>query len=284
MYWAFELLARCRALESARKLSPENLLEISAYALIMKGKFMRFKEEFESALYHLSVAREVLDVLAANAETSRDQALATFFSDDISPELRHCAHEQGHAESYNIDLIVKEFSPMHRDELIPNYDQKVAELTSREATSDTHQEARKRLKPVFWEDQVVPIRNPELVDVLIKVQAAEAALADMELKTEDSGKDLAGQAKKNRRKGHKSRSGVAVFDNILSSLSDAEEVARKLVEVQQVDIIFLPVRIILLIFFFVGQWFGGIRESEISRRKICAFIHRLSATIAACTA
>jgi signal recognition particle subunit SRP68 len=75
----------------------------------------------------------------------------------------------------------------------------------------------------MWEDQPVPVRNPELVDVLLRVQDAETRLAG------DSGPE--------GRKGGTSASSkksVAAYDAILLALSDAEEVARKLAEAQKV--------------------------------------------------
>ena len=74
---------------------------------------------------------------------------------------------------------------------------------------------------------------PELVDVLIKVQEGEAKLKreTAEL-TEDVKSGKKGKGKKG--KGSRSKRSVAAYDNILLALSDAEEVARKLVEAQQV--------------------------------------------------
>ncbi|KAF8059319.1 hypothetical protein FPV67DRAFT_473384 [Lyophyllum atratum] len=69
-----------------------------------------------------------------------------------------------------------------------------------------------------WEGRPAPVRNPKLVDVLLKGQEAER-------RPEDGKKDT------------RSKKGAAVYDdNILLALSDAaEEVARKLMEAQQLN-------------------------------------------------
>ncbi|KAI6022552.1 hypothetical protein EDC04DRAFT_2728944 [Pisolithus marmoratus] len=140
---------------------------------------------WSDALVQLSVARYLLDELADRADTSRDQALATLY----------CAHELGREKAYDVDAI------------------------GCESIGSGHGEARKKLQVLMWEGQPVPVRNPELVDVLLKVQEAEAKISVSPRDAMERQDDK----KKQRGKGRK----------ILSALSDAEEVARKLVEAQQ---------------------------------------------------
>jgi len=90
----------------------------------------------------------------------------------------------------------------------------------------------------MWEDEPVPVRNPELVDVLLRVQEAEKRLKEAE-KLEQREEAQGGTKKGRVGKGTRSKRGVAAYDAILLALSDAEEVARKLVEVQQVIVRFL---------------------------------------------
>lgn len=220
--WATQLLSHCQTLYKSGRLSAENLLEAEVYMLILNGRFLRFRDEFEDALIQLSVARSLLDVLAGTAATSRDQALATLFGDEIGPEIRYCAHELGRAKAYDVDGIVAELAAKHRNELVENCDALLAKVkaagTSGEASS------QKKLAPLTWEGEPVPIRNPELVDVFLKVQDAEA-----KLRTQQGTKAESGATKINT-----SKRGVAAYDAVLSALSDAEEVARKLAEAQQV--------------------------------------------------
>ena len=171
----------------------------------------------------MSVARGLLDELAASATTSRDQALAVLFADEIGPEIRYCAHELGREKSYDVDGIVAKFAAKHRNEVVEGCDALINKLQSEGKANHTGQ-AKKKLEELSWEGKPVPVRNPELVDVLLKVQDAEARLDVHKIASSDK-----------PHKESRSKKGVAAYDAILLALSDAEEVARKLVEAQQVS-------------------------------------------------
>ncbi|KAF4572485.1 Signal recognition particle subunit SRP68 [Pleurotus pulmonarius] len=226
--WATQLLSRCQTLYASGTLSAESFLEVHIYVLILNGRWLRQRYELDDALIQLSVAKSLLDELAATAPTSRDQALAVLFADEISPEIRYCAHELGRAKAYDIEGIVSEFAPKHKNELVEDCDALVERLKEEASSAGVHETSRK-LKPLFWEGTPVPIRNPELVDVLLKVQDAQARLEGEPATAE--GADEKGKRKES--KANSSKKGVAAYDAILHALSDAEEVARKLVEAQQ---------------------------------------------------
>lgn len=167
-------------------------------------------------------------MLISSAATSHDQALATFFSDEIAPEIRYSAHELGRAKAYEVDSIVVELTIKHRKELVEGCDDIIKKFKSENEVT-ARAGAKRKLKELIWEGQPVPTRNPELVDVLLKVQDAEARLEgrDVEIQGEHTeGKKLTTSATIS------SKRGVAAYDAILSALSDAEDVARKLVETQ----------------------------------------------------
>jgi signal recognition particle subunit SRP68 len=195
------------------------------YTLILNGRFLRYRDEFDDALIQLSVARGLLDDLAAFAPTSRDQALAILFSDEIGPEIRYCAHEMGRSKAYDIDGIVADIAGKHRNHIVDGCDATIKKLKS-EADAAGKGASRKKLAQLTWEDQPVPVRNPELVDVLLKVQEAEHRLDGFDQGSSSDAK-----------KAGTSKRAVAAYDAILSALSDAEEVARKLVEAQQVCVL-----------------------------------------------
>ncbi|KAJ7022612.1 hypothetical protein C8F04DRAFT_1048859 [Mycena alexandri] len=215
--WSTQLLSLCQSLFAVSRLSAAHLLQVSIYTLVLNARFLRHRDEFDDALVQLSVARGLLDELANNAETSREQALAAVFADEVGPEIRYCAHELGRAKAYDVDGIVAELAGKHRNEMVEGCDAIIEKLKA-EAEGEKRGAggSRKKLAELSWEGQPVPVRNPELVDVLLKVQEAETRL-------EDSPKKSAGSSKK----------GIAAYDAILLALSDAEEVARKLVEAQQ---------------------------------------------------
>lgn len=223
IHWSTQLLSHCQALHSASRLSTENLLEITVYTLVLNGRFLRYRDDFEDALIQLSVARALLDELSTTAVTSRDQALAVLFADEIGPEIRHCAHEMGREKAYDVDGVVKEFAGKNADRVVQGYGALLEKLRV-EVGGTEKGEGKKKLAPLSWEGKPVPVRNPELVDVLLKVQEAEARLEAQKGDTKD------GKLVKETRL----KKGVAAYDATLLALSDAEEVARKLMEAQQV--------------------------------------------------
>lgn len=225
VHWATELLSHCQALFSAERLSAAGLVEATVYTLLMNGRFLRHRDEFDDAIVQLSVARRLLDALAESAGTSRDQALAVLFADEVAPEIRHCAHELGSNRAYDVDGIVRHFSDKHASEIVEGSDALFARLQS--DAEGAHQDvARRKLEELVWEGEPVPVRNPELVDVLLRVQNAQSKLLT-EQEASRKAKSEAGAASGKR--------AVAAFDAILSALSDAEDVARKLAEAQKVQ-------------------------------------------------
>ncbi|KAK0465651.1 hypothetical protein IW261DRAFT_1523509 [Armillaria novae-zelandiae] len=215
--WSTQLLSHCQILFASSRLSAQSLLETTIYTLILNGRFLRYREDFEDALIQLSVARHLLDELAAAATTSRDQALAVLFADEIGPEIRYCAHELGREKSYDVDGIVSELSSKHRNTLVEGCDSLLGRFKAEEEALN-HVEGKQKLETLMWEGEPVPVRNPELVDVFLKVQEAEK-----KLDVYDERKVKAGGSKKS----------VAAYDAILLALSDAEDVARRLKEAQQ---------------------------------------------------
>ena len=195
----------------------------------MNGRFLRYRDDFEDALIQLSVARSLLDELAERAETSRDQALATLFADEIGPEIRYCAHELGREKAYDVDTIVKELAGKHRGDIVEGCDALIEAFRGERSAGSAHD--KKKLDTLIWEGQPVPVRNPELVDVFLKIQEAEGKIAGPR-DTVDRG--TVGDKGKKKGKGFGSKKGVAAYDAVLLALSDAEDVARKLMEAQQV--------------------------------------------------
>lgn len=234
--WSTQLLSLCQALYASSRLSAQNLIEVTVYTLVINGRFMRYRDEFSDALVQLSVARSLLDDLAVASSTSRDQALAILFSDAIGPEIRYCAHELGHAKAYDVNGIVAELAPKHRDELIENCPALLAKLRTEERKVSGNSKLAERI----WEGQPVPVRYPELVDVLIRVQNAERYLSNDAEDVDGDGEGLSMPIKR-------SKLGETAYDQVLSALSDAEDVARKLQEAQQVKHIYLKFSLLLFL-------------------------------------
>ncbi|KAF9560190.1 hypothetical protein CPC08DRAFT_818375 [Agrocybe pediades] len=216
--WSTQLLSLCQTLHGQGRLSTENLIEATIYTVVLNGRFLRYRDDFEDALIQLSVARSLLDFLAETSPTSRDQALAVLFSDEIGPEIRYCAHELGRAKAYDVNGIVAELAPKHRNEIVEDCDLLLSKLKKEERATASPS----NLKPRMWDGEPVPVRYPELVDVLLRVQEAEAGLDQT-------------QQEHPHTSSRKTKLGVTAYDSVLSALSDAEEVARKLQETQQIS-------------------------------------------------
>lgn len=230
VHWSTQLLSHCQSLYASSYLSAEGLIQITIYTLILNGRFLRYRDNFEDAVIQLSVARHLLDELADRAATSRDQALATVFADEIGPEIRYCAHELGRERAYDVDAIAAELSGKHRGEIVEGCNALILKFRQ-EGEVAGKGEGRKKLTTLMWEGQPVPVRNPELVDVLLRVQEAEAKITQSREPVRAEG--VSDKGRKGKSGSHGSKKGVAAYDAILLALSDAEEVARKLVEAQQ---------------------------------------------------
>lgn len=220
--WTEQLLELCKTLHDNNRLTQDAFVQVNAYVLLLKGRIMRLRDEFDAALAHLSVGRTLLDQLSSSASTSHDQAVATVFIDEISPEIRHCAHSLGYERAYEIERIVKKEAPRHAEKLVAGYGKLIADLQE-EATQSRDLAGKSQLGELVWEGQPVPVRNPELVVALLKVENSSQKLASTQFL----------KAGTPQRAG-KSRSKIASFDGVLQALNDAEEVARKLSEAQKV--------------------------------------------------
>lgn len=220
LLWASRLQNQSKSLLDVGRLKPSYYAEVATYELLIKGRFQRIRDEYDTGVASLAVARNMLDEFATNASTSHDQAIATVFIDDVAPEIRHCAHSLGHKRAYDVDSIVKEVAPHHRLSLIPQYNQLVDAIRSEKGATASGKAAR-ILQDLLWEGEVVPIRNPELVDAFLKVEAASTKLA------ENVPADGSTQTKSRKR--------VTAFDGVLQTLSDAEDIAKKLSEARKLS-------------------------------------------------
>lgn len=241
-----------------------SLLEITAYHLTVQGRFFLRRSEWGPALEHLAVARYIVsgDVLAKDTNTSRDQALYTSFSDEISPQIRFAAHMLGHKTAYDIDAIVKSVIGAGNgkvlDKHVPGFNDLLSTLKAERAKeAGGSSGSRAMLREPIWEGAPVPIRSPELVDVFLKVQSAEDAMNGGPTRaTKPSKSGAAGEGKENvavaaaAAAPKSTRGKVTAYDGILQALTDAESVAEKLVESKEVRLPShspaIPIIIILL--------------------------------------
>lgn len=219
-----------------RRIKTVSVLEIIVYFFILEGRFHIRKDSFQQGIEFLSLARFILDQLTASSTTSHDQALYTLFSDEIAPQIRFAAHSLGRSNAHEIDFIIKEVAPRAKGQLLPQLDETLAQL-SREKTGSGEGSANSVLREVRWEGTPISVRNPELVDAFLKVQRVEDILRESQkaVPGEPLSEVSAGEnrvtTKKLSPKSSKKR--ITAYDGLLLALSDAEAVARRLLEAQE---------------------------------------------------
>ena len=220
------------------------------YGLDHNLKDGKGQDEDSSAhpLAQLSVAYALLDEFERMARTSKEVALARAFKDEIGPEIRWCVHEFGRGvadtedegelelqrhvgtwktREWDIEGIVAEIAPAYATRVVEGYGDLIQRLKAEAVLRDGQAEEKQVLEELMWDGEPVPVRNPELVDVLLKVQEASKKLG---VDTSNESASL----KANTWKGKSARGRIAKYDGVLLSLSDAVDQARKLVEAQQV--------------------------------------------------
>lgn len=211
--------------------------------MTLQGRFFLRRSEWGPALEHIAVARYILsgEVLGKETNTSRDQALYTSFSDEISPQIRFAAHMLGHKTAYDIDAIVKGVvttgNGKNLQKHVPGFNDLLETLKAERAKeAGVSSGSRAMLREPIWEGAPVPIRSPELVDVFLKVQTAEDAMNGGPARSAKSSKGAAGDGKENvgAAAPKSTRGKVTAYDGILQALTDAESVAEKLVESKDV--------------------------------------------------
>ncbi|KAG8733106.1 hypothetical protein FRC11_008681 [Ceratobasidium sp. 423] len=217
--WSGQLLSESQALYEIQppRISSTGLAESVAYHLAIRGRLLRLQDEFQPGLEALVAARTVLDALSKAAGSSRDHAIYVQFSDEVAPEIRHCAHELGLARAYDIDGIVATLGAKVASALVKDYEKLLQGIQSEGAEKQGGDKA-KQLQEIIWEGQPIPVRSPELVDVLLRVQQASEGLP------------ATGQA---NIKPTQTRGLVTKFDGVLLALSEAEDVAKKLADAQK---------------------------------------------------
>ncbi len=209
--WAARLTALCLQLSQA-DFPVAALFEVFTYSRIISGRLALKKDDFSAALSSLCAAHHLLDVLTRSSPSTRDQALASVFIDEISPEIRYCAHELKTNRSHDVQRIVNAIGPRECELTIEGFIE-LSNTLSTNAGSAAPQVEHIPNKLWTWDGKIVPIRNPELVDVLERVQNAEQRLANQD------------------RLGNKAR--MTAFDAILQSWSEAQEVSKRITEMQK---------------------------------------------------
>lgn len=229
--------------------------EAVAFHGIMKSAEVFDKGRWEPALDYLSVSRALLTVLADCSNSSRAEALANSFVDAGEAQMRFCAYQLGLAEQNMEKVAATVATPEKCEECLPGYAKLVAELREKKETEGG--KATKHTIELSWHGRQIPIRNPELMDTIVRVREEEEALQRALVegqaeafkaapkKTSKDGKRprlshkertakktaaASGGSSNTARVGQGGRTEMDPYDRALAALGDAEDVARRLVE------------------------------------------------------
>lgn len=151
--------------------------------------------------------------MADNAIDADGQALAYEAQDDVSPLLRVCRHQ----------LQIKTPVAAKSETFVKDWEALSTAMREEGAKSQSKAEPTR----LQWRDRVEDVRNADLARSVAKVQKALVNLeASLKVSTKSTSK-----RKRTKRLGG---AGIAAFDSALSALSDAEEIARRSVDDNQV--------------------------------------------------
>jgi signal recognition particle subunit SRP68 len=190
----------------------------------MKGSLAFEQAKHREGLNALSVAHSLLTKLAETAETAHAEALANEVIDEVEPMLRFCAYKLELDTSRGVGELAEETAAEQQDKLVEGYSQLVAGL------KEQGKKSKREAVELSWRGAQIPVRSAELVSVVLKVKQALASLeADRSIGADKKKKSVKNDVMGARRMG--------TYDKALLVLSDAEEVARQLVEDNKVGLI-----------------------------------------------
>lgn len=200
--------------------------QATAYWLYMKGSLAFEQGKHRDGLQSLSVAHVLLTKLADTAETAQSEALANEVIDDIEPMLRFCAYKVEIDTSRGVSAIAEQTATTERTKLVEGYDDLIKNL------EDEGNATKRESVSLRWRGQDIPVRSAELVDVVIKVQSALKSLqADQDIAgAKSASRSAEGKKVKGARREVLGARRMGTYDKALLVLSDAENVARQLVE------------------------------------------------------
>ncbi|KAK0547851.1 signal recognition particle subunit srp68 [Tilletia horrida] len=179
--WADQLVALLRALPE-QAVDAQLVAEAVAYRTLLEGirHFDRGSESsHEAALPLFCASRVLLNAIAKNSPTSRREALAYTFVDQGEAPLRFCAYQLGLNEQLSdLDVLAKEYAtPEKCEEIYPGFAQVLDRLESSAQTKSGKEQ--KRSVKIDWHGRELPIRNPDLLEATVKVQAEQERLSNV---------------------------------------------------------------------------------------------------------
>lgn len=181
--WSKELLELVAALGEQR-IDVRTRAEAHAYHVLLQAYEAFDKEKHLESMEFLSVARKLLYLVAQAQSDSRKEALAHSYIDSTESMLRFSAYSLELTEQDMDKLANTVANTEVCERCVTGYSALEAELKE-QAKKNAGRTTDDRLDQVDWRGQSIPIRNADLVEVVTKVTKAEANLRES-LKAKDS--------------------------------------------------------------------------------------------------
>ncbi|CEH15713.1 Signal recognition particle, subunit Srp68 [Ceraceosorus bombacis] len=147
--------------------------QVAAYIANQRGSLAFDREDYPAALRKLSVARKIYAALANAAVDSKMEALDNAWIDSSEAQIRFCAYSLELGEGTPDELADAAAPSEVCAEEAADFENLMSELTQ----LGSQQKSRTAFT-LSWRGEVIPVRNPQLIDALARVSSAEALLDD----------------------------------------------------------------------------------------------------------
>ncbi|PLW08931.1 hypothetical protein PCANC_22874 [Puccinia coronata f. sp. avenae] len=165
------LLAQCR---SSTALSIRTLAQVHVHRLYMRGLLDFELARWDASMDHFALSSVILKALANSTHQADHKKRAIFdeLMDELAPMIRYCAYKNG-ANALDMDTFCEERVAQNT-----NIGEKLVDKDWPEIYNLI--ESSKQISPptieLKWISKTIPIRNPELVDLITSLQKADQAL------------------------------------------------------------------------------------------------------------
>lgn len=243
VHYAEQLVALSNALPA---LDTPSRAQCLAYQGLVRSAQQFIQGRWEATLRVAAVTRQLLTCLAECSSSSREEALASSFLDGLDAQIRFAAYSLGDTD--DTDTTVQRIAtPSACEETLPGFEAVTTALRT------THTSAPTAPLELPWRQTTIPVPTVELHDVVTRVRAEEQGLQRSVQASASSSAARASSSSKTRARlthaernakrrgnshagaqrlhdGRANHSEMDPFDRALSALTDAESVARTLVE------------------------------------------------------
>ncbi len=196
------------------RLTKRAVAEIAVYYLGLRAELAFERHHWEQAVGDYVVRRKLLLMLSEEATTSQGRVLADEEMDVTDPLIRFCAYKLGRPESHDVDGIARDFVDEAIAEQYAPFPTLVADVKSEASV------AKSTSGMTDWDGQLAPgvkVRHLELVQPMMRAQSAMRELAE-------------------KAKSGRSVKSMKLWDRVLTNLGEAEVIAQRLAEADQVGL------------------------------------------------